>query len=187
MRRLLANLALLAVSLAVAGGLAELAMRLRFGSPGHWRFPQEYYEPDPEIGLHLRPGQRAYTHDEVVETNTQGLRDREHPRERPAGTRRLLALGDSQTFGDGLALEETWPKQLETRLAREEPARRWEVLNAGISGTDTWQHARLLERLSGAYELDGVVLAFYVNDVAVRPQRVTPVAGRTNTTTKRIA
>jgi hypothetical protein len=153
----------------------------------HYRYPQERYVADPEIGHWLEAGQRAFTHAEVVEVNSSGLRDREYPREVPSGSRRILALGDSQTFGDGLGSEHTWPKLLEQALnARDAGRPRWEVVNAGLSATDTWQHEIILRRLARSLRFDEIVLGFYVNDVT---PRYTPRAGAelTNTWSKRAA
>ena len=104
----------------------------------------------------------------------------------PDGKLRLLALGDSQTVGDGLTLDETWPAQLERELESATPGLGWEVLNAGLSGASTWHFARLLEHLDGEYELDGVVVALYVNDVT--PDETVPVPRvETNTRGHRVA
>jgi hypothetical protein len=184
-KALLARLSLLAASLAFVALFLELVLRIVIGPPVIYRYPQESYVHDPLMGHRLAPGDRAFTHDEVVEINDEGLRGPDVSHAVPAGTRRVLALGDSETFGNGLALEETWPFLLETELAERYPDFDWQVLNAGISGTDTWQHAYLLERLARIYEFDAVVLAFYVNDVT---KRYTPVRADqlSNTMSKRV-
>jgi lysophospholipase L1-like esterase len=166
-------------------GLAEITLRLAIGPPIIWRYPQERYERDTELGYRLAPNQRSHTHDKLFETNSEGLRSPEVTRLVPAGTSRLLALGDSQTAGDGLLLEDTWPAQLAAQLEALDPATGWEVLNAGLSGGSPWQYAILLERLSAVYQIDGVVVALYVNDVTPRPR--TPKAYVvTNTLSRRI-
>lgn len=186
MKRVLPNLALLGISLALAGGVAELVLRARFGTPPVWTFPQESYVPDAELGYRLEPGQHAFTHAQPVEINSLGLRDRERPRLPPPGVRRLLALGDSETFGNGLALADTWPKQLERELRRGDDAAGWEVVDAGLPGSATWQQEIVLRRASEAYALDGFVLGFYVNDVVAIPaERQVEAAGLTNTWSKR--
>jgi hypothetical protein len=179
------KLILLAVSLALGIALIEAGLRIQVGPPAIYRFPQESYAHDPVMGHKLVPGDRAFTHDRPVSINSAGIRGPEYTRAVPPGTRRILAMGDSQTFGNGLDREEAWPALLEARLADADPGRRWEVLNAGISGTDTWQHAEWLRQLSAHYDFDAVVLAFYVNDVTPR-YRPQPAAQITNTFTKRV-
>lgn len=184
-RRLLSpQLILLLGSLALMALVGEVVLRGVIGPPIIWRHPQEHYAFDPELGHRLEPNQVAFTHDKRFETNDQGIRAPDTPRTPPPGTRRLLALGDSQTAGDGLVLEDTWPSQLARQLGDEMPAQ-WQVLNAGLSGSSPWQHAILLERLAEAYEFEGVVLGLYPNDVTPRPDRVAP-AVVTNTTSRRI-
>jgi lysophospholipase L1-like esterase len=93
------------------------------------------------------------------------MRDVEYSELPESGARRILALGDSQTFGIGIAVSDTWPSQLEQRLSRTVPAFRWEVINAGIPATDTWQHELLMYEFIESIHPDIVLLAIYVNDV----------------------
>ncbi len=187
-RTLLANAGLMLASLAVAAVLTEVVLRFVYPAPIRWTFPQEYYEFDPVVAHKLRPNQQAYTHDKPVSVNSLGLRDRDYPSRPPAGVRRALGLGDSQTFGNGVALSESWPKQVEAALNREGASPRWEWLNAGVPGTDTWQHELMLERLLEAYHPDAVVLAFYANDVSPSYEpKPRNIAAKTNTFEKRVA
>jgi hypothetical protein len=152
--------------------LGEVAIRVLVGAPIIWKYPQEHYAHDPEIGHRLVPNQTAYTHSELFTTNSQGIRAPEIDTQIRPDHRRILALGDSQTAGDGLSLEATWPAQVEVALNDGTQGGGWQVLNAGISGSAPWQHAILLKRLAEQYELDGVILALYVNDVMPRPKNI---------------
>jgi len=167
LRPVVAHVVLLCGSLLVAISVLELSLRVLYPPPVRFLYPQESYDFDPEMGHALRPGQMAFTHDRPVLTSSLGIRDREIAPESAPGTLRVLALGDSQTFGNGLALSDTWPKQLE-RMLQEVGVHSWEVVNAGIPGTDTWQHEILLGRLLNATNPHVVVLALYVNDVVPR-------------------
>jgi len=163
------NILLLIGSVTFTFILAELALRSLLPAPIIWKFPQEFYVHDPEIGFWLEANQEAFTHDKVVTTNSIGIRDSEYLHPPPTNTYRILALGDSQTFGNGLDLADTWPKQLETVLNREaKKYLRFEVLNAGIPGSATWQHEIILQRMIHNYHPDMVILGFYVNDVSKR-------------------
>ena len=160
------NILLLTVSLIVALVIMELVLRIAAPPVINWVAPQESYLFDSQIGHWLKPGQKSFTHDKPVNTNSAGLRDREYSLHPPSGTIRILALGDSQTFGNGLRLVETWPKQLEAILnARTDMSGSYEVINAGLAGSDTWQHEIILDRLLPKYNPHVVILAFYVNDV----------------------
>ena len=185
-RPVVAHVVLLCGSLFAAFVVLELSLRVLYPPPVRFLYPQEAYDFDPEMGHALRPGQTAFTHDHPMRTNSLGLRDREITPQPAAGTLRVLALGDSQTFGAGLDQSDTWPKQLERMLDSAE--HRWEVLNAGIPGTDTWQHEILLRRLLDTLHPHAVVLALYVNDVVPRhdPRNV-DASGLSNTSSKRLA
>jgi len=161
----LKDFALFGVSMLVSIGFLELALRLVLAPPIVWKYPQEQYDFDPEIGHWMRPNQRAFTHDKPVATNSAGIRDAEYAEESASDVYRILALGDSQTFGNGLDLIDTWPKQLESTLNSNSPSMGYEVINGGLPGSDTWQHEIILERMLPKYKPDAVILAFYTNDV----------------------
>lgn len=184
----LAKLLLVGVSLVLAAAAGEFLVRLALPAPIHWRYPQERYLYDPQIGVMLVPNQRAFTHDKPVQINSIGIRDREYSSAAPAGVTRIVALGDSQTFGNGLAIEDTWPKRLESELNDRFGRGRWEVLNCGIPGTDTWQHEVILKSMVDAYHPDLAILAFYANDVTERYEaKPQAVVAATNTFGKRLA
>ncbi|MGV3720196.1 MAG: SGNH/GDSL hydrolase family protein [Actinomycetota bacterium] len=89
-----------------------------------------------------------------IRINSKGLRDREFPYEKPAGVTRILALGDSFTFGWGVEAEETAAKVIERSLTGVE------VLNAGCSGWGSVQELGFLKEEGVRYDPD-VVLVFY--------------------------
>lgn len=103
-------------------------------------------------------------------TNTLGFRGPEPARERTAALR-IACLGDSYTFGEGVGDGETWPAQLATALARVRPGQAFEVLNCGVNAYDTRQEVRLLETRVLTLEPDLVLLAFFLNDAAIRGER----------------
>ena len=97
------------------------------------------------------------------EINADGLRDRTHPTEKPPGTHRLVALGDSVTLGAGIKPEEAFPQVLERRLWRD--GRRVEVMNVGLWGWSTRQERMAYERIVRRYRPDQVLLAVCLNDI----------------------
>ena len=177
MRALVKNTVLFCIVLLLCFLLLEVGLRSVLPAPVVWTYPQESYQYDSQIGHWLESNQSAYTHDKIVNTNSDGLRDHEYEKHAPINTIRILALGDSQTFGNGLLLEETWPKQLENALNNSGLDTKYEVLNAGLPGSDTWQHEIILERMLARYNPDMVILAFYINDVVKKftPSPVTKI------------
>ncbi len=124
------NLLLLIASIVIAAIFAEVVLRAVLPAPIVWKYPQEKYQYDTEIGHWLEFNQQAYTHDKLVRTNSAGIRDSEYATVSTPGVYRILALGDSQTFGIGLELADTWPKQLEANLNQAGKGKTVEVINA---------------------------------------------------------
>jgi hypothetical protein len=127
---------------------------------------------DERLGSLTRPNldvRKAFGgHERVVRvtTNASGLRGAELPHGRTPGSRRVVALGDSFTFGDAVEAEEAWPAQLESRLNGSGGASRWQVINAGVPGHGTGQELLLSRILEQRLEPDVVVLGFtIVNDL----------------------
>lgn len=162
------NLILLVGSVTISIIFLEIALRIILPPPIIWKYPQERYIYDHEIGHWLKPNQQAFTHDKIVHINSVGIRDGEYSEQAQQGVYRILALGDSQTFGNGLELSDTWPKQLERLLNDSSKDIKYEVINSGLPSSDTWQHEIIHQRMLSRYHPDAVVLAFYVNDVVTR-------------------
>ena len=101
-----------------------------------------------------------------IRTNGLGLRDRDYPPAKPPGAvRRILVLGDSMTFAEGVEAEETYPKVLERALEARHGRGRYEVINAAVRGYGNDQELMLFQRLVPAYRPDVALLAFFaVND-----------------------
>ncbi|MBU6283437.1 hypothetical protein KGQ64_14460 [bacterium] len=124
---------------------------------------------DPRLLWVFRPGAAGtWESDEFRERttiNSIGMRDREVGPKRP-GEFRILAIGDSFTYGHGVQLEESWPKVLEARLAEgARDGRTVSVLNAGQPGygIDQVFESFRLRRLDLAPDL--VVVGLHSTDV----------------------
>lgn len=120
-----------------------------------------YYE---DIGDASDPS-RA-NHIAVARINALGLRGRDFPAEKPANTWRILFIGDSFTFGEGVQDDETFASILEERLQLEAAngERTYHVINAGVPGYNTKDEVLNLRAKWLDLEPDTVVLVFYLND-----------------------
>jgi lysophospholipase L1-like esterase len=94
--------------------------------------------------------------------NSHGYNEREVPVEKPPGTLRIAALGDSVTHGAFVRAQDAWPRKLEEALTAQ--GRTVQVLNFGVYGYDTESVAAQLRARALAFQPDLVVYAFYVND-----------------------
>jgi lysophospholipase L1-like esterase len=127
------------------------------------------YDPEGDAGGYFGPEGRI-----TYETNNIGLRGRDHALESDPGTTRILCLGDSYTFGEGVREEDTYPARLEALLhasaASAGDSSSFEVINAGVQALGTRLEALLLERLL-RLEPDVVIVGFFLNDAM--PERET--------------
>ena len=90
---------------------------------------------------------------------------------RETGSRRILCLGDSNTYGVWLEDRETeaWPPQLEALWTESDPSRPVEVLNAGYPGTNSSRLLRDFSALIEAFEPGRVIVLVGVNDWWTEP------------------
>jgi lysophospholipase L1-like esterase len=103
---------------------------------------------------------RYWGDDEPGWTNSHGFRDAEHPYEKPRGVRRVVAVGDSYTFGVSVDYGERYTELLEEKLDG------WEVVNLGVNAYGTDQELIMLEVEGLRYEPDiSICLIFLGNDL----------------------
>lgn len=159
-RKRLVRLLLLSFSLLASLLFAELAVRL-VRPQAVMTVSRGLYQPDPPRRYRIAPGFRGSISNQVefdteVATNSLGLRG---PEVGPKRRLRILALGDSFTFGVGARQEETWPARLGEILGAE-------VLNAGAPGFGVPDEVAWYERYGAGLDPDVVVLAvFLANDL----------------------
>ncbi len=167
-RSLLANAAVLAVTLLVAFALAEGAVRLLL-KDRNVLFPR--YHTDYQYGKYTLRGIRPnaqFRHTSVdgsweFVTNAKGFRNaRDFAYDKPAGTLRVLSLGDSHTQGYEVRQDFTFTAVAERFLAAHQL--KAEAINAGVSGYSTAEALAFLESEGYKYRPDVVVLGFYAND-----------------------
>lgn len=141
------------------------------------------YEPGARFTARYDPAgdrRRYFGADGRIEyrINSFGLRGPDVSARKQPGSRRILCLGDSFTFGEGVHEPDTYPARIaqilnETPLPRDgalrpahpEPGQDGpvEVINAGVQAFDTSQEAALLRRML-SFEPDVVLLGFVLND-----------------------
>lgn len=107
--------------------------------------------------------------------NSWGLRDREHPPQKPAGISRTVLIGDS--FLEGAFVEKSVGARLE-EIWLAEGHRDWEVMSLGISATGPPQYYYRIRNIALSLQPDALVLMFYAgNDFvsdSLSPWRIPP-------------
>jgi hypothetical protein len=100
----------------------------------------------------------------ALSVNSLGYRGTEFGVEKGDATR-ILAVGDEATFGWGGVEEDSYPAQLETFLTKRFPARRWQVINAGLTAGDAPDNYYLyLKREGLALNPDLILVGLFVRD-----------------------
>lgn len=79
-------------------------------------------------------------------------------------TIRVLCLGDSNVYGLYLPKEDSWPSQLQTLLDAQHPGR-YQVINLGFPGTQTFRILESLPDMLAATQPDQVLFLAGVNDL----------------------
>ncbi|MBI5629698.1 MAG: SGNH/GDSL hydrolase family protein [Elusimicrobia bacterium] len=133
-----------------------------------WKYSQLLKRSVGDARSHVhRPGASARIMGVEVRINSKGLRGPEKAYDKPAGVYRVLVLGDSLTFGFGVAQDKTFCRRIEEALNRgpRRPAgRRYEVINAGVGNYGTAQELAYLRQEGYKYRPDHIILAFFIND-----------------------
>jgi lysophospholipase L1-like esterase len=157
----LVNITVMLVAAAIPCALGEVWLRLIAPPADTAELFRKLSSPVEWSG---RPHARGLHTGVPVAFNSLGLRDAERTPQPAPGALRILAIGDSVTFGMGVAQEQTYPRQLEMLLSRERgmPV---EVLNMGMPGYNTRHQLAQLRELGLSLQPKVVVLGFLYNDV----------------------
>lgn len=163
LRRLAGKLGLVLFGLLFGCLLAEIVLRV-----AGYSYP-EFYQPDELRGYSLRPNMEGWYRKEgaaYVRINSDGLRDREHVKAKPAGTVRIAVIGDSYPEAFPVNLEEAFWSVMAGELGQcgVFGLNKIEVINFGVSGYGTAQELLTLREKVWAYSPDVVMLAVTTNN-----------------------
>jgi hypothetical protein len=167
--------------LAMAVALTELGLRViaRFHAPVRYLVtagdaPDQPVFPTLEAYLASRPDVVPHRDFLGYWTNAFGLHDVEFVMPKPRGRFRIMALGDSFTYGSA-----AYPDAVMTRLEETLRARcsgmDLDLLNFGIGGLGVWDYKLLFELAGPTFDPDLVVVNLYLGndgpDLFTRPPR----------------
>ena len=96
---------------------------------------------------------------ELYSINSEGFRGPEFMKNKPDNTYRIIAVGDSTTFGAGVTYENTWPIILEKKLQNLSKSKNIEVINAGSGIAMSLKQSKLIKEKLVDYKPD-LIIAF---------------------------
>lgn len=159
-----ANLALAAASTLVFGGALEGGARLlERARPRRPRADYIWDWQEKWRGEFYRTISSSNGWPPWEEFNADGVRDRRHGVEKPAGVSRVVFLGDSVTLGAEVAPSDAYPQVLQAAL--DQDGREVEVFNVALWGWSTRQERIAYRTIARKYAPDLVVLAVCLNDI----------------------
>ena len=162
-RRRFAKLLLVLFGLVLGSLIAEIALRIT-----GYSYP-EFYKLDYSRGYALRPDIQGWYRKEgeaYIQTNRDGLRDRDHSQTKPANTIRIAVLGDSYVEALQVSQDQAFWAVME-KLLQDCPTlagKKVEVINFGVSGYGTAQELITLREDVWQYSPDLVLLAATTNN-----------------------
>lgn len=164
--RWLASLAVVVVATLVGLVLVEFSVRA-LGLADHLVTDPAYVtDTAPGVGNRYKSHFKGVVQGPTqLQTNAFGARDREFERAKPPGTLRIVVMGDSYAFGQGVAMEEAFPKVIERALAARLPGTRVEVINFGVQGYSLGQAVSRFVAEAAAFAPDIALLAPIADDL----------------------
>ena len=147
--------------------LGEIAFRLVITFKGEPNVVDMhiFQESDIYTWEHI-PKKIDFSNDLIKSINSHGFRDENNTVEKPGKTKRILALGDSFTFGIKAEQEWLFTEQLEDMLNAKDGDSIYEVINAGTIGYTTDNEYLLLKNKGLQFDPDMVIVFFFIgNDI----------------------
>ncbi len=145
--------------------VGELFLRVAAPQRLDSAFPQ-MFEPHKELVFAIQKHFRSiYSNNEFsvpVETNGWGFRDKEFDAKDSASFR-IVGLGDSYTFGNGVRMEETYLRKLEGVLP-DFKGLKTDILNCGVPAYSPWQIVQLQKTLATELRPNLVTFGFFVGN-----------------------
>ena len=125
----------------------------------------DFYRDDPLLFWSMPPHMEVVSDDGVTyHANSLGLRDQEVELPKPANEYRILSLGESSTWGQGVRASETYSEVLQQKLNARGGSQKFSVINAGVGAYSLWQSYLYLTRRGHKLQPDMVLVYHERND-----------------------
>jgi lysophospholipase L1-like esterase len=171
--RVFAGIGLLLSGVLLALLLLEFSLRLYFGQFGTLQEKQSYLYSRDEIQAQrssslLLPFVEHGLSPYFPGHNTLGYRGDEIQVPKPSGVYRIVALGDSATYGSFVTYDKTYPYDLQQALRNDYGYKNVEVINAGVPSYTTWNMLLDLAFRISELQPDLVIVDAGWNDLGAR-------------------
>jgi lysophospholipase L1-like esterase len=170
-RRLIGRVAISMLSMFIALALLEAGIRIfRPQEINFWDSSSiRRLQSVPPHFVENIPNGRAMFIGVPVAIDSYGLRGDEVRIPKPTNTKRILAVGDSITFGYGIRVEDTYAQVLEKLLNNNAStsSQQYEVLNGGTLGGSLSDYYHFLTDKALALQPDIVVVGLALNDILI--------------------
>ncbi|MDD5594670.1 MAG: SGNH/GDSL hydrolase family protein [Candidatus Omnitrophica bacterium] len=141
-------------------------------------YPEDYFitkfeqtnrfQTDYTFGWDWRPGYKTIDNKfgklVTLTVSQQSFKDREFSLVKPPNTIRIAVVGDSIVEGVGVNNDQTSPKVLERMLNSQSNAKKFEVINAGVSDYCLAQEYFYIKKKIVNFHPDIIIVGYYLND-----------------------
>lgn len=125
--------------------------------------PENILRPDISLGWSHIPNSTMEHSGHAITINSLGLRSPELTEKQP-GEFRILSLGESTTFGTGVAADETYSALIQEFLRKKRGSENVTVINAGVGAYSSFQSLKYLEVRGLRLKPDLILFYHEVND-----------------------
>ena len=123
----------------------------------------------PGLSYEMVPNVEMIVDGLQIKINSLGMRDSEPAPKNTSSLVRIVALGDSYTWGWRVPIEEAYPEVLEKLLNQSAGTTRYEVMNFGTIGYSTRDEVLVLRYKALAWNPDILILGYVFNDPETDP------------------
>lgn len=131
-----------------------------------------FWKFKPSSKANLDPDKMLWKSPTLYNINSHGFRGDEFTIKKEPGTIRIIAIGDSVTFGLLVPKDKTYWKLLERKLNQILAPLKFEVISAGVPGYTSYQGLQLLKHELLSYSPD-IIVSYFGNSNEFYPHTYT--------------
>ncbi len=179
MKKKIVNITISIISIFITLLLLEFFFRLYYGKVSGKVIPLSLKihkkVKNQNLKYTLIPNSSVFQDNVEYKINSFGIRDYpDHTNELNSEKFKIAAVGDSFTFGLGVNLKDTWPKQLEQMLYSKY-GKGFKVYNFGVMGYDLTQNIENIREKVLGLKPNLIIVGYCINDVGIFSREYTEI------------